>query len=264
MRFKITLSRTGRQKMLPMDYQYYLSAWIYKVINTADHEFANFLHTSGYTTGSKRFKLFSYSPLDFGRPVLWREKALFEIHVGQLSLNVSFHLAEAAEKFIIGLFNNQQLYVGDQFNGLELVVIQVERLPEPALANTLAYRALSPVVISFKDDSSKYATYLSPTDNGYNNLLWQNLLNKYAAIPDTVTLPDPINFVFAPNSAPKSKLVTIKPYTPEQSKARGFLFDFTLTCPVELHRLILSSGIGEKNSMGFGWVEPEPVSVRST
>ena len=255
MRFKITLSRTGKQKMLPMDYQYYLSAWIYRVIGNADREFANFLHTSGYTTGSKRFKLFSYSPLDFGRPVLWKEKALFEIHAEQLFLNVSFHLAEAAEKFILGLFNNQQVYVGDQFNGLDLVVRQVERLPEPVLTNTMHYRAVSPVVISLKDESSKYAKYLAPTDKNYDNLLLQNLLNKYNSVSNAPSLPENIDFDFKLNSTPKSKLVIIKPYTPEQSKVRGFVFDFTLTCPVEIHRFILAVGIGEKNSTGFGWVE---------
>ena len=40
MRFKITFTRTGKQRMLPMDYQYYLSAWIYKVIGKADRAFA--------------------------------------------------------------------------------------------------------------------------------------------------------------------------------------------------------------------------------
>jgi len=253
MRFKITFSRTGKQKMLPMDYQYYLSAWIYKVISNADREFANFLHTSGYTTGSKRFKLFSYSPLDFGKPVLWREKALFEINADQLSLNVSFHLAEAAEKFIIGLFNNQQVYVGDQFNGLDLVVRQVERLPEPVLVNTMHYRAVSPVVISLKDDNSRYASYLAPTDKDYDQLLLQNLLNKYNSVPNVAPLSGGIKFEFKLDSTPRSKLITIKPYTPEQSKVRGFVFDFTLTCPVEIHQLILSCSIGEKNSMGFGW-----------
>lgn len=255
MRFKITLNRTGKQKMLPMDYQYYLSAWIYKVISMADREFANFLHTSGYTTGSKRFKLFSYSPLDFGRPVLWKEKALFEIHAEQLFLNVSFHLAEAAEKFIIGLFSNQRVYVGDQFNGLDLVVRQVERLPEPVLTNTMHYRAVSPVVISLQEDNSKYAQYLAPTDNNYNNLLLQNLVNKYNSVPNAPSLPEDKNFDFELKSTPKSKLVAIKPNTPEQSRVRGFVFDFALTCPIDIHRFILATGIGEKNSTGFGWVE---------
>jgi len=254
MRFKITFNRTGRQRMLPMDYQYYLSAWIYKVIGKADPEFSNFLHTEGYTTGTKQFKLFNYSPLDFGRPTLWKEKTLFEIHAEQLSLSVSFHLAEAAEKFIIGLFNNQQVYIGDQFNGLDLVVSQVERLPEPVLTETMNYRAMSPVVVSLKDENSKYAQYLAPTDKSYSDLIRLNLLNKYNSIPNVTALSEDLNFHFRLKGESKSKLVTIRPYTPEQSKVRGFVFDFSLTCPIEIHQLILAAGIGEKNSMGFGWV----------
>jgi CRISPR-associated endoribonuclease Cas6 len=255
MRFKITLNRTGRQRMLPMDYQYYLSAWIYKVIGKADPEFSKFLHAEGYTTGYRQFKLFNYSPLDFGRPTLWKEKTLFEIHTDQLFLSVSFHLAEAAEKFIIGLFNNQQVYVGDQFNGLDLLVSQVERLPEPEIVATMNYRAISPVVISLKDENSKYAQYLSPNDENYSDLIRQNLWNKYGSIPNIAVLPKDFYFQFKLKGEPKSKLVTIKPYTPEQSKVRGFVFDFSLTCPVEIHQLILAAGIGEKNSMGFGWME---------
>ncbi len=42
MRIKVTFKRRGRQRMLPMDYQYYISAWIYKVIRNADEDFADF------------------------------------------------------------------------------------------------------------------------------------------------------------------------------------------------------------------------------
>jgi CRISPR-associated endoribonuclease Cas6 len=79
MRIKITLTRTSKQRMLPMDYQYYIGAWIYKVIGNANHEFASFLHSEGYRDGNKQFKLFNYSPLDFGKPKLWKERSLFEI-----------------------------------------------------------------------------------------------------------------------------------------------------------------------------------------
>jgi CRISPR-associated endoribonuclease Cas6 len=54
---------------------------------------------------------------------------------------------------------------------------------------------------------------------------------------------------------PRSKLITIKQDTLEQSKIRGYLFDFELTALPEIHHLILSCGAGEKNSLGFGWVE---------
>jgi CRISPR-associated endoribonuclease Cas6 len=48
MRIQITFNRTGKQRMLPMDYQYFISAWIYKVLKQADQDFASFLHEKGY------------------------------------------------------------------------------------------------------------------------------------------------------------------------------------------------------------------------
>ncbi len=254
MRFKLTFSRNTDLDYLTIDYQYYISAWIYKVIGHGNHEFSDFLHTVGWGDGYKKFKLFCYSPLNFGKPKLLKEKSLFQIQQQELSLQVSFQIPEAAEQFIIGLFNNQQAFVGNQTNGIHLRVKQVERLPDPALAETIIYKALSPIVVSYKGENT-YAQYLAPTDTNYDELLKQNLINKYQSIPGIENLSDDFNFVFKQLGEPKSKLIMIKPDTLEQSKVRGYLFDFSLTCPVVIHQLIASAGIGEKNSMGFGWVE---------
>jgi CRISPR-associated endoribonuclease Cas6 len=255
MRFKLTFNRTGKQRMLPMDYQYYIGAWIYKVIGKADREFATFLHSQGYTDGNKQFKLFCYSPLDFGKPTLWIEKSLFEINTNTVNLQVSFYMPDAAERFIVGLFNDQQVFVGDKFNGIDLAVSQIERLPMLSTSGTISYRALSPVVVSIMPDGEKYAKYLSPADEGYCNLVKNSLTQKYQTVPGKQPLPVGFDFNLKLTSEPKSKLITIKSFTPQQSKVRGFIYEFELTAPPELHQLIYSSGIGEKNSTGFGWVE---------
>jgi len=243
--------------MLPIDYQYYLSAWIYKVIENADKNFAEFLHSQGYCDGSKKFKLFNYSPLNFGRPLMWKEKSLFEIRTNIITIKVSFLLNEAAEKFVLGLFNQQQAYIGDRFNGIDLTVEQVERLQDTEIEETMHYCAISPIVISWKEKENKYAKYLSPEDSRYSDLFKNHLLNQYSTIPNVKTLAETFDFKFTLKNKPKSKLITIKPYTREQSKIRGFIYNFDLTAPTEIHKLILSCGAGEKNSMGFGWCKTE-------
>ncbi|MFA7449194.1 MAG: CRISPR-associated endoribonuclease Cas6, partial [Weeksellaceae bacterium] len=170
-------------------------------------------------------------------------------------LKVSFRMSEAAEKFIIGLFNNQEAYIGDQFNGLELTVSQVERLPDPEISRTMVYRAISPVVVSRLSEGDQYAQYLSPEEPGYSDLLRNHFVTKYGTVPHADPLPERFEFNFRLMSDPRSKLVTMKPYTPQQSKLRGYIYDFELTAPAEIHRLLLASGMAEKGSMGFGWCE---------
>ena len=258
MRFQLALQRNGKYKMLPMDYQYYIGAWIYKTIGRADRDFARFLHTEGYRDGNKNFKLFTYSPINLGKPVVWKEKSLFEISNSTVYLKVGFHLSDAAEKFIVGLFNNQQLYIGDRFNGIDFTVSHIERLPDQEIRETMFYQALSPVVVSLKNENDKYARYLSPLDPEYGELLKNNSRNKHNIVPNTIKLDDDITFSFKPEASVKSKLITIKPYSKQQSKVRGFIFGFSLTAPCALHQLILNAGLGEKNATGFGWVEVIP------
>ncbi len=164
MRFQLTLNRTTKQRMLPMDYQYYISAWIYKVLNQADKDFAQFLHENGYggQGESKLYKLFCFSRLNFGKPKLWKEKKLFEITAHEIILQISFDVNEAATNFIKGLFMSQEFYLGDKFNGIDFKVSKVEALPEPEFTETMKYHLQTPWVVSYKPEEDKYPQYLSP------------------------------------------------------------------------------------------------------
>jgi CRISPR-associated endoribonuclease Cas6 len=108
MRFLLTLSAPIPLQAIPINYQYPLSAVIYKIIERADAGYAGFLHNQGYGEGLKHFKLFTFSDL----------KTAFRIHgdrlqlmTSQAELLVSFHLPEAATHFIKGLFLDQQIEI---------------------------------------------------------------------------------------------------------------------------------------------------------
>ncbi len=63
MRFKLTLQTLQYPAFLPFNYQYPLSSAIYKIIRSADKDFAAFLHNKGYGEGYKSFKLFTFSDI---------------------------------------------------------------------------------------------------------------------------------------------------------------------------------------------------------
>jgi len=253
MRFSIKLRIESRKKFLPMDYQYFIGAWIYKVIARADKEYADFLHKVGYREGNKSFKLFNYSPLKFEKYKTWKEKSLFEVFSEEMVLHVSFFIPEAGEKFIIGLFNSQKGFLGDRFHGFDITVSQIERLADPGFQTKMVYRTLSPIVIGFRGDGDKYSQYLSPAHPDYTKFMINHIKQK--AEVSRVLVGDSIPVEFQCRSDFRSKLLTMKPDTPEQTRVRGYLYEFELSAAIEIHKLLFSAGFGEKNAFGFGWGE---------
>ena len=254
MRIHLTFNRTTKQRMLPMDYEYYLSAWIYKTIGKADNEFARFLHDEGYGNDpGKLYKLFCFSRLDFGRPKLWKEQRLFEISNHDISLQISFDVKDAAANFIKGLFMEQDLYLGNRFNGIDLKVSQVEALPEPEYSQTMHYQLRTPWVVSYRPEGRKHPLYLRPEHELFHALSVKHLTEKFKNIRGKEIAPETI--VFSPSDNYKHTGYNIKPDTPQATKILGNLFDFTLTAPVELHQMLWNAGVSEKSSSGFGWCE---------
>jgi len=226
------------------------------MIGLEGHPFTDYLQQQGYFEGNNKFRHFCYSSLRIGNSVFRKEKLLLEVISDTLFLDVSFAVDEAAEQFIIGLFHDQPAFFGDRDNGLELMVNGVERLPEQECSEKMTYNAWSPVVISLRKGNARYATYLSPEDPEYAGLLFKNLHQKWQTLPGTPPLPESYKRDFRLLTTPKSRMVAVNSFTSRESRIRGFIFRFQLKAPVDFHRLILSSGLGEKNAAGFGWVEP--------
>ena len=108
MRFKLALFTEQQSALLTFNYQYPLSAAIYKIIERADSAFACFLHNEGYATGNKHFKLFTF--LDIQTPFDRRGDRM-QLRGHHAQLVVCFYMPQAAENFIKGLFMHQQLEV---------------------------------------------------------------------------------------------------------------------------------------------------------
>ncbi len=110
MRFKLTLQALNKGNCIPFNYQYPLSSAIYKIIQSANSEFATFLHDKGYGDGHKSFKLFTFSDI---KTSFTKNGDRMQLQNGHAELLVCFYVPEAAENFIKGLFLNQQLQIAD-------------------------------------------------------------------------------------------------------------------------------------------------------
>lgn len=258
MRFQIHLTSNKRNIFLPIDYQYSLAAAVYKLVARGDEKYARFLHDSGFVAGRlKRFKLFSFSGLTLPRFTVWKEKGLIELHDNRLSFLISFVADEAAEALIKGIFMNQRFSIGDRFSHADLEVIAVEAQPRPFFTNTMHYRCVSPMVVEHKNPGEKYGTYLAPDHKLFADLLYQNLIAKTASLNLLINTGDeaPEQFDFHLIGSYKSKLITIKPHSKDQTRVRGLLFDFTLNAPEYIQEIGYYAGLGMNNAMGFGAIE---------
>ena len=248
---------------MPLNYQYELSSWIYKRMAAADTAYTNFLHQQGYGQGHRRFKLFCFSPLELRPFRIHKELGVFELQGQEIQLQLGFMADQAAEAFIKGVFMNQHLGLGNRVSQVDMEVVRVEGLPEPPFKEVMQYKAMSPIVISQQQVGQRYAQYLDPTHDQYADALLNNLVHKWASYQAVLnTAPagpeveedTKLKFKLL-TEAPRSKLITIKALTPEETKVKGYLYDFSVYAPLELQRLMYSGGVGEKGSMGFGWIE---------
>ena len=261
MRFLITLTRISKRNFLPFNYQYFISSWIYKRIAEADSAFAEFLHQNGYGIGNRKFKLFCFGPLQIKPFRAHKERGVLELLGEEACLEVSFFLPQAAETFIKGLFMQQQVGLGDKISQVDFEVSRIEAVGRPLFTSSMHYKALSPVCISRPPrGKEQYSQYIHPHDEEYYQYMLSNIFQKWQAsigvlAGGTGLIIQEQDFVFKCLSEdPKSQMITIKTFTPEQTKVRGYLYDFELTAPPEVHELIYASGLGEKCSMGFGFI----------
>ena len=260
MRFLLTL-HVKRGSILPLNYQYPLFSWIYKCINRADSDFADFLHQQGYAGASsgKPFKFFTFSKLDVPQREIYQDRMI--IKSGEVYLTLSFLVEQAAEKFITGVFQNQHMGIGDKKSQVDFEVGSIEARPA-LIQSSIQVRTASPIVVSKPryDQDKLRAQFLSPEDEGYKHYFLQNLIRKYESYAEytgTSMTPDfeeTMDWELMKGPV-RSRLITAKADTPQETRIKGFDYSFRLTAPEPIVRIGLLAGFGEKNSLGFGFGE---------
>lgn len=260
MRLKITFA-VQPGSLLPLSYQYELSAWVYRVLANAQPDFAAWLHDKGYDKSGKNYKLFTFSSLHIAPFTLHQAENAIEVRGNSITWEISFFVEDTIKAFIQGLFMNERFTIGTKaLRPVQLQVKSVELLPTPSFAEQpMQFKLRSPLCLAMREEQNAYPTYIPPTHPQFEPLFKQHLLNKYVSLTGTFShlpaLPmhasDQIKFNLL--SDPTSRLVTIKAFTPQQSKIRGFIFDFELSAPQGLLQLAYFGGFGEKTSLGFGY-----------
>lgn len=260
MRFLLNLTSILPTQRITFNYQYPLSAAIYKIIYRADEAYATFLHEQGYKHGNKSFKFFTFS--DLQTPFI-RQGNKMVMTTRDVLLTICFQVPDAAENFIKGLFMNQQLDIADNKDKASFIVQQVTAVTTPVFPfnKAVLLQPMSPVVVGRNNERGNY-DYVSPDEPDFSALLLNNLISKYAALHQSdayalnelskSVLLQPVFFT----QPPRSRLVTIKNGTAAETQVRGFdKFRLRIQAPESLLTLALNAGVGMHNAMGMGCLE---------
>ena len=254
MRFHLSL-KVERQvfgNKLPINYQYELSAWIYRIIAQGDRLYAEWLHQNGYADKHRNFRLFVFS--NIYSPGIKNENDRLLFHSDKASFYLSLLPEKSTEAFIKGIFREQEFTLGDRVSKVQFAVQQVELTPPPDFSKSVVFKTLSPVVVSAGQEDRQHARYVNPGEESYGQLIINNLIEKYRLYYQKPFEGD-TDFKFERLSPFRSKLIRIKAGTKEETKVRGFNYSFRLEADRELLKVMYEAGLGEKNAQGFGCVE---------
>jgi CRISPR-associated endoribonuclease Cas6 len=257
MRFLVTIT-AKEGNVLPINYQYPLSAAIYKIISKGDSAYADFLHGKGY--GNKGLKMFTFSQLQVPFKI---EGDRLRLTKSEAQFQVAFHLPEAMENFVKGLFQSEALVIADKKSKVAFAVQSVESVVNPLqhykeneLIN-IKVRPNSPIVAGLMKENGKY-DFLEPTDPRFTESLIYNWRTKIETCYDKTTATQAILLlkVIPMQQPPKSRLIGIKADTDATTKIRGWMnFELKITGEKKFVELLLNSGIGIYNAQGMGSVE---------
>lgn len=240
--------QTPKGSILPFNYEYAISAWIYKTLAKADPVFATWLHDKGYSLedNHRKFKFFTFSKIQLSYRVLPRRGLLLQEEAAQLTL--SFLIDKAMQDFVLGIFKEQLLGIRIRGGNIDFRIVNVEVLPTPVFQPVMRFRAATPIFMSKRGEDISQAIHISPDDEGYARFFINNLREKAKTLG--VNIPTSLTNFQALNR-PKSSLLRIG-----TTEMRAFSFDFILVAPEELTRIGYFAGFGGKNSsLGLGFCE---------
>lgn len=257
MRFKVILETIGGEKILPINYQYPLSAAIYRIISKGDVEYAQFLHDRGYGKG---YKFFCFS--DIRSPFSVKGDRI-HLRNNIVEFKVAFHLPKAMKNFVQGLFASERIEIADNKTKQSFSVKTIEGIVNgvdnylPKEFVNVALRPISALVVGVKNEKRHY-DYLHPEDDKFIEMFTYNWREKIKTFYDQEVANDALLIVekeYYPNP-PKSRLITIKADTSAETKVRGFVnFKLRIQAERSYVDLLLNTGAGLYNAQGMGCME---------
>nr|WP_174260370.1 CRISPR-associated endoribonuclease Cas6 [Desulfofarcimen acetoxidans] len=215
------------------------------IYDTIGDELSSFLHDFGFIEEKRSFKMFTFSRV-MGKYQIMEDGQRIYFN-GPVKIIISSPMVEFCNSLINQFIIQGKVRIGKN----QLQVMEVRSKKVIVKENEVSFRTLSPVVAYstlLRSDGRKYTCYFQPGESDFERLLERNLRKKYNA--------------FYKKDAPEGE---VKVRVLGQSRLavinykdtiiKGYSGKLQVTGPRELLQMAVDSGLGSKNSQGFGCVE---------
>lgn len=271
MRLRLTMRPLERESRIPINYQYPLSAAIYKILAAASPMYATQLHDGGYVSPTGQLmKLFVFSRMEIAR-MRHEGRILIAEDFSPCAIYLASPMFDFIENFVAGLFERKELVLGNAYTVARFQVETVEQIPAPDFeglldtASELHCLSLSPINIGVQRQG-RPSLYLDPDHPGFPEAIRQNLLHKFTTAYGAMPHDGQLTFRWDDEYIERrggykriSKLIWIKEgEAGHETKVKGFVAPFYLGGDPELIHCAYECGLGDKNSLGFGMIEYAP------
>lgn len=234
----IIIQKLKEPLVLPVNHQHILQSIIYHNLITANG-FSDHLHDNGYVYGKRKYKLFTFSWLQGNYTYNKSEKTItfydkVTLEVRSTDINMLQILAENIKKNGIHYNENHvqdvKLILKDHTIEFEKVHIKME----------------TPVCVYSTNPENHFTKYYSPSNPEFSKLINDNFCRKYIAYyglsPEESIDITPINV-----TDEDEKVIKF-----QNSYICGWKGEYLLTGKRKYLDFLFQTGLGSKNSQGFG------------
>lgn len=241
---RVRFSLSFRERMtLPIQYNHLLQAFIYT--NLRDKELQIKYHDQGFTINGRRIKMFTFSRL-FGKYEM-NQSAGSITFFPPVSMTVSSVESDFLSEFTREILSSDLLYL----NGTKLEVKSFEPLSFKGRKDKVQIEMLSPLTVyrTSSVNGKNTTEYFSPWDEQFEELVRSNIMTKNSLLYRDSNSAK-LDFSIKPMMERNEKLQKIINF--KGTVIKGWLGTYLLSGSEELIRLAYYSGLGSKNSEGFG------------
>lgn len=272
LRVRFSFLPVSQKVILPINYSYFLTSLIYKIIRNSSQDYSAFLHDEGYKLGEskKGFKLFTFSMLKGGKYRADRKGIVFI--GGHIQWEISSPVNDFIQHLIDGVFSEgQAIRIGPEGDEVRFLIERVETLPRPEFKKTMKFTCLSPITVSKIVRSTGLNSlnslsglnglnglnchYVRPWEDGFSEAIKNNLVKKYKLITGNELENSDFQIKIDTEYMNKKSGKITKNIDFKGTNIIGFMAPFEVTGSPELIEIGYEAGFGEKGSMGFGMVK---------